>query len=42
MAPEPQVRRANDVKDDRMAMLAELAKLTKPTGPSSRDEVDVD
>ncbi|MCA1818914.1 MAG: hypothetical protein ABR562_05485 [Thermoplasmatota archaeon] len=42
MAPDPKlnVKRADDDKatQDKLAMLKELAKMTKPTGPSSRDE----
>lgn len=43
-APDPRlnVKRAADdqATQDKLAMLKELAKLAKPTGPSSRDEED--
>jgi hypothetical protein len=43
-SPDPKlnVKRASDDKatQDKLAMLRELAKATKPTGPSSRDEED--
>ena len=44
--PDPKVaaKRADAEQDDKLAMLKELAKLTKPTGPSSkgRSESDAD
>jgi hypothetical protein len=41
--PDPKVtaKRA-DAQDDKLAMLKELAKLTKPTGPSSKGRSDTD
>jgi hypothetical protein len=43
-APDPKlnVKRAAEDKaaQDKLALLKELAKATKPTGPSSRDEED--
>jgi len=43
-APDPKlnVKRASDDKaqQDKLALLKELAKMTKPTGPSSRGEED--
>lgn len=43
-APDPRtnVKRADDKADDKLAMLRELAKLTKPTGPSSKGEAEDD
>lgn len=44
--PDPKVtaKRADAAQDDKLAMLKELAKLTKPTGPSAkgRSETDAD
>jgi hypothetical protein len=42
MAPDPKVnaKRADAEQDDKLAMLKELAKLTKPTGPSSKGKSD--
>ena len=44
MAPAPDptlnVNRADKAAQDKLALLKELAKLSKPTGPSSRDEED--
>lgn len=41
--PDPKVtaKRA-DAQDDKLAMLKELAKLTKPTGPSSKGHSETD
>jgi hypothetical protein len=36
MAPDPKVKRLDEPVDDRLAMLKELAKHTKPTGPSAQ------
>ncbi|HUR64539.1 MAG TPA: hypothetical protein VM241_08675 [Candidatus Thermoplasmatota archaeon] len=40
--PDPKVtaKRADAGQDDKLAMLKELAKLTKPTGPSSQGRSD--
>jgi hypothetical protein len=40
--PDPKVtaKRADAEQDDKLAMLKELAKLTKPTGPSSQGKSD--
>lgn len=36
--PKPDVHRATDAANDRLAMLKELAKMTKPMGPSSKGQ----
>jgi hypothetical protein len=38
--PEPNVKRASEEAKSKEALLKELAKLTKPKGPSSRGEAD--
>ncbi|MEA3142866.1 MAG: hypothetical protein QOG31_190 [Thermoplasmata archaeon] len=40
--PDPKVtaKRSDAGQDDKLAMLKELAKLTKPTGPSSQGRSD--
>jgi hypothetical protein len=41
--PDPKVaaKRADSDNDDKLAMLKELAKLTKPTGPSAKGKSEV-
>jgi hypothetical protein len=44
MATDPKVtaKRADTEPDAKLAMLKELAKLTKPTGPSAKGRSDTD